>query len=136
MLQLATMPAYWWPVEYVQPADGGLAHVQAFEAQYRQLDQDEMDALQQRARAENLADTDLAREVVLGFRQVADGQGADVPCTPDSLAALLRMPGMGTTLWFTYAKSRTEAALGNLPRRPVGGPPAAMPGSSTSTTVQ
>lgn len=131
MLNLTLTPAYWWPVEYTQPADGGVANVQAFEANYRQLDDDDYTALVQKAAVNRLGDRDVVREVLLGFRSVVDGAGAPVEATPESTDALLRLPGMATQLWLTYTKSRSDAALGNLPRPQAGGPAAATANATT-----
>jgi hypothetical protein len=133
MLKLAKTPAYWWPVDYQQPGDGGVALVQKFDAQFAPLDDDAHAALLERSRTESLSDRQVVREVLRGVRHVVDEAGSEAPSTPETIDALLRLPGMGTTLWLAYSRSRAEAALGNLPTSPSGGGEAATQQAKTTT---
>jgi hypothetical protein len=113
MFQIDQRPAYWWPVKVSIPLDGGKHETCTFDAKFKRLASEDIDALQKRALAERLSDAQIAAEVMEDFRDVVDRDGNCIPYTPAALKRLLSWPGMGTAVCDAYFGSLKPAAEKN-----------------------
>lgn len=113
MFLIDPRPAYWWPVKISVPLDGGKHETATFEAKFKRLAAEDLDALQKRAVDTRLSDAQIAAEVMEDFRDVVDRDGN---CTQYSAAALKRLlscPGMGTAICDAFFGSLKKAAEKN-----------------------
>lgn len=126
MFKLDLSSTYWWPVQFAVPEVDGL-HLQdmSFEAQFRRHSQAQLDALRARIVEKNLSDTDIAREVVAGWRKVVGDDGGDIPFSAETLNRLLAVPAAGSAIMKAFYESISEGLEKNSPRLPKHGRAAA-----------
>ena len=112
--KMATTPTYWWPVTILMPAGGdkaGQTKEFKFDVEFARLDEDEMEAFNQRIRADKPTDRKIAREIVKRFRTAA---GADTPAEvyadTESIEELIRVPTAGSAIVAAFFESRMLAA--------------------------
>lgn len=132
MFKLTQSPTYWYPVQLLDlDADGNVVSAE-IQVQFVRLSVDEEEALRQR----NTADRVLAREIMRGWRGVADEQGQALPYGDEARERFLAQPGAAYAVVIAFYESRNQAALGNLMRsRALGQPPSAAgdPGAPAAT---
>jgi len=98
----ATPPDFWWQVRVPVPGDNAYSHA-TFEAQFRPVDQTELDRMQGFGLAEGeLPPTDeqIARRVLVGWK--LQGPEGPLPFTPENLQQLLAAPMVRTAVVATY----------------------------------
>ena len=85
---------YLWPVAFTLAGDNGAMQEFTFTAQFRQLPQREIDALFEKLKETppQISDTDIVKQVLIGWRDVQDESGQPVPFNNDSLDTLLDYP--------------------------------------------
>src|SRR5687768_16432291 len=92
MVVISQSPTYTWPVRVQVPKDGGNYDEQTFEAQFKRLSQSRIKEIREQILAESITDHHLASEVLLGWRDVKDAKGADVPFSVTTRDELLDVP--------------------------------------------
>lgn len=118
MFKFTQSPAYWWPVTLlVAPADDPGKRIEVkFEVQFKRETTDEGKARIAAVRAtESSDDANYVAPIIVGFRKLLDGlvEGTEVPFNPDTLAALLALPGAGTAIAMAHADSTDQIARKN-----------------------
>ena len=103
---------YIWPITLVLPVDGGKRQKHTFDGELRRLPQSRISEiiklaqLQERgalADDEELKDQDAAKEVLVGWANIVDDEGEDVPFSDSKLNELLEIPtvaGQIVRAWF------------------------------------
>jgi hypothetical protein len=103
---------YIWPITLVLPVDGGKRQKHTFDGELRRLPQSRISEiiklaqLQERgalADDEELRDQDAAKEVLVGWANIVDDEGEDVPFSDSKLNELLEIPtvaGQIVRAWF------------------------------------
>jgi hypothetical protein len=90
---------YWWPIELIIPADGGRKEKFALEVEFRRVGQTRLNKIMaiardvERGRAEpdEVEDQILAKEILVGWKEVVDDDGEDIPFTDAALTELLEI---------------------------------------------
>lgn len=113
MFTLQLSPTYFAEVTLRVPVDAGKVTTFTFDAELRRLTQAEHDALMERARRDNLSDSEVARVLMVGWRKVRGADSAELPFTPESLGQLLQVAGAGTAICRAYLDSVGQAAAKN-----------------------
>ena len=78
----------------------------------RLTDHRHLHQLRDRITAEQLSDTDVAREIVVGWRGVEGDDGAEAEFTPENFDRLLQH-GLGTAICLTFYSSLPQAKRKN-----------------------
>ena len=94
------------------PAEDGTLADAAFDVQFRRLKAEEVDALMAKAHAERRSDADVAREIVVGWRNVVGASGV-IAFTPEAFTKLLAVPGAGTVITRALFESVSKGAEKN-----------------------
>lgn len=113
MFTLDLSQTYWWPVKFKAPSQSGLALVDmSFEAEFKRFTTTAVDEMFQRAGTDRVADSELAREVIVGWRQVVGASGA-IPFSAEALSLLLEVPGAGSAIMRAFFESISKGAEKN-----------------------
>lgn len=113
MFTLQLSPTYFVEVTLRVPIDAGKVATATFDAELRRLSQSEHDALMERARRDQLSDSEVARMLMVGWRKVRGADSAELPFSPDALGQLLQVAGAGTAICAAYLGSVQQAATKN-----------------------
>jgi hypothetical protein len=105
--------SYVWPVTVEIPIDGGRFDRQTFDAEFKRLPQARNNAIVAAAKAEATTDLEVADEVLVGWKGIADDAGEDVPYSETAKAQLLDVPGVSAALVEAYLKSLIGAKRKN-----------------------
>ena len=113
MFTLDLSPKYWWPVTFRVPAADTMQLADmSFEAEFRRMSTEQVDAMFRRAGEQGIPDSTLAREVIVGWRQVV-GAGGAIPFTAEALTQLLAVPGAGSAIMKAFFESISKGAEKN-----------------------
>lgn len=103
---------YTWPITLVLPVDGGRREKHTFDGEFKRLPQTRINEIVRQARAmergrlnedEVLEDQDAASEILVGWSNVVDDDGNEIPFSTKSLDQLLEIPtvaGQIVRSWF------------------------------------
>jgi hypothetical protein len=112
MFVIKQTDSYVWPVTVKLPKDGGRFDAQTFDAVFKRIPQTKISEIQGRV-AEGLAvDNDLAREVLIDWKGVTDGEN-EVPFSEGLRDQLLDIPGVGTAIVLAFVESLSGARRKN-----------------------
>lgn len=114
---------YTWPVEFSLAVDGG-HETQTFEARFARVSQERTEQLLRAGReyamslqdgqpAAGMSDRDIAEELLIGWSDVKDGKGGEVPFSKAAKAKLLSVPGVAAAVMTAWCKSLRAAKEGN-----------------------
>lgn len=104
--------SYSWPITIILPVDGGRREKHTFEGEFKRLPQTRINEIVRQARAmergrlsedEVLEDQDAATEILIGWSNVVDDEGNEIPFSAKALAQLLEIPtvaGQIVKVWF------------------------------------
>lgn len=113
MFTLDLSQSYWWPVKFKVPSHNGLDLVDmSFEVEFKRFTASQVTAMFQRAGTDHVADSELAREVVIGWRQVVGASGA-IPFSTEALGRLLEVAGAGSAIMRAFFESISKGAEKN-----------------------
>jgi len=101
MFKLKTEHTYSWPVTVQIPADGGKFTKSTFDATFKVIPQDRIDTI---LRGGNV-DSELLREVTIGWKGVQDEDGNELPFSEDARDKLLSIPYARAALVEAYLDS-------------------------------
>jgi hypothetical protein len=117
--------SYKWPVSFKLPVDGGKYEKQTFEAEFRRLPQARLneiqDAVQERTRAAKagepidgmINDQAVADEILIGWSNVLDEDGDEIPFTTANKQQLLEVSALASSIIVAYFESVTGNKLKN-----------------------
>lgn len=109
MFKLKTEHTYSWPVTVQIPADGGKFTKATFDAAFKVIPQDRIDAI---LRGGNV-DAELLREVTEGWKGIQDENGNDLPFSEAARDTLLSVPYVRSALVEAYLDSLSGARRKN-----------------------
>jgi len=121
-LRLTQSPTYKWPVKITIPTDDGCATF-TFQAEFKRLKQSRLteliDASQRKARGEeidpdlDMTDLELLSEFIVGWADVLDDDGEQVPFDRANLAKLAELATAPNQILEQYAASLRGAKTKN-----------------------
>lgn len=112
--------SYSWPVEFDLPGDGGRRVRQSFDAEFRKIDQSEVEeliagvrrreALQEDGREvpdelEQYDPISVARDLMVGWSGIRGADGDEVPFTDATVMRVLRTPTVAAMIVRAWAES-------------------------------
>jgi hypothetical protein len=114
MFKLDLSNTYWWPVKFAVPREaGGTVDTFTFTAEFRRLPVDESTSIFDEAAKKKAPDNDIARQLIVGWKDVMDGNGAPVPFSDVALARALTIHGFGSAVVQAYVDSLSQGAAKN-----------------------
>jgi hypothetical protein len=102
-----------WPVSIELPVDGGVYEVQTFDVKFKRMSQNWIRDIAKKIDTEEVADVDVAREVVMGWSGITDDAGKDLPFSQKALEQLLNVPRMASELVMLFFKATAGAKTKN-----------------------
>lgn len=114
MFVLNKKGSYSWPVVVEFPVDGGKFDKQNFDAEFKLLPQSRIDEIFQQASEGKLMDSEIAPEILMGWKGINDENGA-VPYSEEAKERVLDIPFVRAALISAFLKSLkgSEASRGN-----------------------
>jgi hypothetical protein len=112
MFKISSKASYKWPVVVHMPQDGGTYAKHSFNAEFKYLDQDQIDKVFDNA-SNGRDNGDLAAEGLIGWDGVNDQDGNVLEFNEDNKAMLLRIPYIRSAVVSTFV----ESIYGNGGRR-------------------
>lgn len=103
---------FWWPVVVPIPHDGGYLEAK-LDVLFKALPQKRLDQMRGQRLDEGMrppTDEEVVREVVLGWRELPDEAGNQVPFSPAALEQLVEIPVMRSALVATYLAATSGMA--------------------------
>lgn len=92
MFKIVQNATYTWPVTVELPTDGGKTEKQTFDAEFKRLTQTRVDEIRQAVERGEMRDSELAREAMVGWSGIVDGDGGQVQFSEKSRDQLLDIP--------------------------------------------
>lgn len=89
--KLKLSPTYSTPVTIEIPVDGGRFEKSTFDAEFKRLNTDELNALLARQQEPNRTDRDMIADVLVGWKGLRDEEDQDVPFSETNCEALFRV---------------------------------------------
>lgn len=92
MFKIVQNATYTWPVMLELPTDGGKTEKQTFDAEFKRLTQTRVDEIRSAVERGEMRDSELAREAMVGWSGIVDGDGEQVQFSEKSRDQLLDIP--------------------------------------------
>ena len=109
MFKTAQDPSYEWPVTVYVPKNGGKFFKATFTAEFRALEQDEIDRVLADIR-DGDPDMNFAGECLCGWKDVQDDDGSALVYSDDSKAKLLNIPYARNAVVIAFFESLSGGA--------------------------
>lgn len=104
MFKLTQSQSYKWPVSVSIPTDMGQFEKQTFDGEFKRLSDSRLKEVRTKVEADEMTDADFAREVMVGWKGVTDGE-AEVPFSQSALDQLLDIPGVAAAIVMAVVES-------------------------------
>lgn len=113
MFKIIQPTEYSWGITVELPADGGRVEKQTFDGIFKRVSQTRLGEIQKSIEANEMRDIDLAREVLIGWKGVVDGNGEEVPFSESARDQLLDIPMVAAAVVIAFMQSITGAKRKN-----------------------
>ena len=113
MFKIVLSPTYFAPVILHLAAADGSPQSFEFQGLFKRLSTQEHEELMGRAKKQNLSDTVVASELLVGWRDVLGADDQPLTFSPEALHALLQINGAGAAICKSYVDSVERVARGN-----------------------
>lgn len=110
MFKLSKSESYTWPVVVEVPQSGGKFGKETFDAEFKRLSQSDLKGMIER---EGATDSDFCREIMIGWKGITDGSGAEVPFSLSARDELLDVPTVARAIAEAYLSSVSGAKRKN-----------------------
>ena len=100
-------PTYKWKVE-VNVNKDGTVHTEVFTALFKNISQSRFKEMIKMVEDKQIDDMDVAKEVLLGWEDMVDTEGVDVPFNKSTLNQLLEVRGFATAVGFAFMESNQQ----------------------------
>lgn len=112
MFDIAKSETFWAAVEFEYTDEHGARRPETFDALFPRMTNEDIEALKERIRRENLSDNDVVRDVVRGWRKVRN-RGEEIEFSPAALGQMLNIVGVGSAIAFAFFKNQGSARIKN-----------------------
>ncbi len=119
---LSQSDSYTWPVTLVIPVDGGRREKHSFDAEFKRLPQTRINQIVRQAKGISedgsdesvmLEDQAACAELLVGWSNVVDDAGEQVPFSAKALAQLLELPTIAAQIIRAWSESLEVAKRKN-----------------------
>lgn len=105
MFKISQSDSYKWPVSVEFPVDGGKTEKQSFDGEFKRLSQTRIEEIRKQIEDGGITDRDFAKEVLIGWDGIIDGQGESVPFAEASRNTLLDVPLVSSAIVLAFMNS-------------------------------
>ena len=105
-------PTYKWKVVVKINKDGEVTQ-EIFTAHFKNISQSRFKEMIKMVEDKQIDDIDVAKEVLLGWEDLVDGEGQEVPFNKSTLNQLLEVRGFATAVGFAFMESNEEIFVKN-----------------------
>ena len=105
MFVIGASDSYSWPVEIVLPADGGKLNKQTFTAVFARLGTTRLSELNDQLTAGQITTLDIVKEVLVGWKDVSDSNGNDIPFSTGFRDKILEIANVAPQILAVYMDS-------------------------------
>lgn len=113
--------SYSWPVTLIIPVDGGRREKHTFDAEFKRLPQTRINEIIRQARAGQggtdeesaLEDQSACAEIMVGWSNVIDDSGEEIPFSVTALDQLLELPTIAAQIIRAWSESLEVAKRKN-----------------------
>ena len=109
-------PTYKWKVVVKINKDGEV-NQEIFTAHFKNISQSRFKEMIKMVEDKQIDDVDVAKEVLLGWEDLIDGEGEEVPFNKSTLNQLLEVRGFATAVGFAFMESNEEIFVKNQQRQ-------------------
>lgn len=113
MFKIVQSPTYTWPVTFNIPVDGGRAEKQTFDGMFKRISQSRIEELRLQIERGEITDSNLAREVLVGWKGVLDDSGEEMPFSEGARDMLLDVPLVASAVVVSFLESLSGARRKN-----------------------
>jgi hypothetical protein len=110
MFVIRQAQSYAWPVQLELPVSGGKYEKHSFDAEFKKLPQSRINELLKR---EGITDSDVCREVLVGWKGVFDEKNNELPFSEVSRDELVDIPLVATGIVTAFFESLSGAKRKN-----------------------
>lgn len=107
MFVISQKQTYTWPVTVEFPVDGGKTDRQTFDAEFKRMSQTRINEIRGLIERNEVTDTELAREVLVGWEGVNSDNGDAVPFSERARDQLLDVPLVAAAVVMAWLGSLT-----------------------------
>ena len=104
---------YFWPISLQVPIDGGKFQRCDFQVEFQRIPQSELLELLAAQTEGLLSDVDIVKKIMVGWKDVTDSEGEEVPFTNVNRDQLLEVVGMASAIGEIFLESRAKAKRKN-----------------------
>tara|TARA_R100001443_G_scaffold62527_1_gene72440 strand:- start:967 stop:1311 length:345 start_codon:yes stop_codon:yes gene_type:complete len=104
---------YRWPVQIDIPVDGGKHERHTFDAEFKRVTQSRIREMGEQIENNEITDADLVTEVLLGWDGINDEDGNAIKFSQKSLADLVDIPMLATSISKSFFDSLAGAKRKN-----------------------
>ena len=105
-------PSYKWKVVVKINVDGEVSQ-EIFTSHFKNISQSRFKEMIKMVEDKQIDDIDVAKEVLLGWEDLVDGEGQEVPFNKSTLNQLLEVRGFATAVGFAFMESNEEIFVKN-----------------------
>ena len=105
-------PFYKWKVDINVVVDGKES-TESFIALFKNVTQSRFKEMIKMVEDKQIDDVDVAKEVLLGWEDLVDSEGQEVPFNKNTLNQLLEVRGFATAVGFAFMESNEEIFVKN-----------------------
>lgn len=91
MFKIGKKDEFWYPVRVESPDENGKPRTETFDAQFRRYTREQFADVMERAGSGSMDDLALARDVLIGWRNVQDDDGGALAYSDDNREILLNV---------------------------------------------
>lgn len=113
MFVLKQSDSYFWPVSIEFPVDGGKFKKETFEAEFKRISESRIKEATKQVSDGELTDLDFAKEILVGWKNVSDENGNDIPYLESTKAQLLDLPLVSRSIVMSFFESLSGAKRKN-----------------------
>ncbi len=112
MFKISKVTDYTWPVSVQFPVDGGRTEKSTFDVKFKRLSQSRIHDIRVAIEKGEITDVELAREVMIGWSGVTDGE-ADIPFSEAARDDMLDIPMVASSVVMALFESISGAKRKN-----------------------
>lgn len=114
MFVLKQGDSYEWTVSVQFPVSGDKHKTDTFKAEFKRLPQSRIKEIYQSIQDDKMGDKDLVKEILVGWKEVTDDKGNDIPFSEASLEKLLDIQLVAASISKAFLESITGSKIKNF----------------------
>jgi hypothetical protein len=113
MYKMGSSESYSWPVKIILPTDDGKTVAQDFKAVFRRIKQTEIDGFLNDVAAGKTTDREIVKSVMVGWKDIIDESGNQIPFTDSLLDQVLEPAGIASQIGSAFLESLRAGRVKN-----------------------